>query len=337
MGVEGLLADAEHLALHAVGVGDDGAAKVLRAPGDVRHAVRDEPARHRLGERQREPPLAEQAAGDLFERDRSLAVDVGTDALADARREDLEPGGSRLRLPVDDEAKGYLREARAERDARFGRIHRAGHLLVERRLGEPERLEDARQVHVAAAQRTQPGEHRLLHHHLHLARHAGQDDEVTATMLDAVSGRRAERVRNHHGTPGQQRLLQVVLGHLAAERGEELADALGGWAVLGERYPEDARHDLVGEVVRRGPDPAGRDDDLGLLERVLPRPHEAVGIVADGEHGDEVQAEREELIGDPARIAVDDAARRQLVAGRENGDALDHATIRRHRRVTSPA
>ena len=102
----------------------------------------DEATRQGLGKRQREPPLAKQPTDDLFERDRALAVDVGADALADACREDLETGGRSVRFPVDDEPQGDLREAGAKRDASLGRIHRAGHHFVERRLGEPEGLED---------------------------------------------------------------------------------------------------------------------------------------------------------------------------------------------------
>src|SRR5438093_1177098 len=103
------------------------------------------------------------------------------------------------------------------------------------------------------------------------------------------------------------------------------------------KLARNAGDDLVGQVVRRGSDAARRDDDLGQLERLLPGPGEPLGIVADREHGDDVHAEGEELIGDPAGIGVDDAARGELVAGRENGRALDHARVRRTSRVRSPA
>src|SRR5947199_890047 len=157
--VEGFPADPEQLLLDAIGVGDDGAAEVRGAARHVGDAVPDEASRQRLGQRQRELPLAQQPADHLLERDRSLAVHVGADALADARREGLEPGRGGGRLAVDDDAQRDLREARPERDAGFGGLDDAGNHLVERRLAEPEGLEDACQVHVAPAQRAQPGQH----------------------------------------------------------------------------------------------------------------------------------------------------------------------------------
>ena len=159
---------------------------------------------------------------------------------------------------------------------------------------------------------------------------------MTATRLDPIAGRGAHGIRDDDGTLRQQRLLQVVLGHVAAERREQLADAVGGVAVLDERHAEHACDRLVGQVVGGRPDAARRDDDVGQLERPLPCPGEAVGVVADGEHRDDVEPEAEELVGDPAGVGVGDPPGGELVARRQDGDALDHTTARRTR-VTSPA
>src|SRR5262249_14779943 len=86
----------------------------------------------------------------------------------------------------------------------------------------------------------------------------------------------------------------------------------------------------------RGPDAAGREHDVGLGHRLTPGPLDPLGIVADGQHGDDVDAEFEELVGDPLRVRVGDAPRRELVAGREDGGTFDHRTSRTTR-VRSPA
>ena len=113
---------------------------------------------------------------------------------------------------------------------------------------------------------------------------------MAAARVDPIPGCGAHGVRDDDGTLRQQRLLQVVLRHVAAERREQLADAVGGVAVLDERHAEHACDRLVGQVVGGRPDAARRDDDVGQLERPLPCPGEAVGVVADGDHCDEVEA-----------------------------------------------
>jgi len=59
-------------------------------------------------------------------------------------------------------------------------------------------------------------------------------------------------------------------------------------------------------------------------------------MVADGQHPGQLDADLEQLVGDPARIGVDDAAGGELVAGREDGRAERHRSHRR-RRVRRPA
>src|SRR5262249_16921975 len=116
----------------------------------------------------------------------------------------------------------------------------------------------------------------------------------------------------------------------------ELPHAVRGRRILDERPPEHGAHGLGREVVRGRPDAAGRDDDVGLRERLPPRPFQALRIVADRDHRDDVDAELEELVGDPLRVRVGDAPGRELVAGRQEGGTLDHSTSSTSR-VTMPA
>src|SRR5262249_3317186 len=80
----------------------------------------------------------------------------------------------------------------------------------------------------------------------------------------------------------------------------------------------------------------GRAAAARRRERRAPRRGEPLRPVADRGHAHDVDADLEELAGDPARVRVDDAARGELVAGRDDGGALDHATART-RRAATPA
>src|SRR5581483_7875622 len=84
-------------------------------------------------------------------------------------------------------------------------------------------------------------------------------------------------------------------------------------------------------------DAARRDHDVGDRERLLDRPPQALRPVPHRKYGRDLEADLEELVGDPARVGVDDAAGRQLVAGREDGDPRGHGRKRRRSRAAMPA
>src|SRR5262245_2524469 len=290
--------------------------------------MRNQAAGARLGGRDRETALAEQPSHGLLHGHGTFTVAVGAYCRPQPiaySRQALRSGSG---LAVRHDAHRDLREAGAERHPALGGIDDARDQLVEARLGDTEGLERACQVDVAATLRPQPWQHRLLHHRLHLARDARQHDDGAAAVRDAVARRRSERVRHDHRAGGHERLLQVVLGHRATGCGEETPDAVGRHGVLDQRNAEDAGDGLAGEVVGSGPDAAGRDHDVRLRDRLAPRPREPLGPVAHREHADDIDADLEQLVGDPARVGVDDAPGGELVAGRQEGGALDHATAR---------
>ena len=63
---------------------------------------------------------------------------------------------------------------------------------------------------------------------------------------------------------------------------------------------------------------------------------QAIAMVADGEHRDQVDADLEQLVGDPARVRVDDPSGGELVPRGEHRRAKRH-TSSRTRRATAPA
>jgi outer membrane protein assembly factor BamB len=316
--------DAQQPVLGVVGVRDDAAAHVGRAAGYVGEPVRHETARTRLRRCDGESPLGEQASHRLFERDGALAVAARADRGAQPVADDRQALARHRRLAVHHHAHRHLGKAGAERDPSLGRVDHPGNQLVETRFGHTEGLEGPRQVDVAAALRAQPRQHRLLHHRLHLAGHTGQHDEMAVAVRDTIAGRRAERVRYQHRTLRHERLLQVVQWHRATGGREPAPDAVCRLGVLDQRHAEHARHGLAGEVVGSRTDAARRDDHVRLLERLVPRPLKPVGIVPDRDDAGDVDADLEELVCDPARVRVDDPTRRELVAGGQDGRALDH-------------
>src|SRR5207247_9869724 len=95
----------------------------------------DEAARAGFGERDGEAALAKDAPHHDLHRRGAFAVDVGADALADARREPVEARPGLVWPPVHHDAQRDLREARAERHPPLGGVASASHTLVEPRTG----------------------------------------------------------------------------------------------------------------------------------------------------------------------------------------------------------
>jgi hypothetical protein len=141
-------------------------------------------------------------------------------------------------IEVINEAGGWqaVREVLADPHGRRGpstwRVDTQSQQLVEFRFGQPEGAEDAGGELPALAPADQPRQHRLVHHLLHLARHARQADHgaLARGPVDQAdeAGRGARRIRHDRGTLRKQRLLPVVGGHLAASRAEPVFDRSQG-------------------------------------------------------------------------------------------------------------
>ena len=114
----------------------------------------------------------------------------------------------------------------------------------------------------------QVGQHGPLQHLLHLVRHAGHRvDHLVAHRADQP-GRRAGALLDHRGADRHVGLAQVVVGHRAAARREQLADHVGDRVVAHELDAHHLGDGLAGDVVLRGAEPAAHDHRVGSLERL---------------------------------------------------------------------
>jgi len=212
--------------------------------------------------------LAEQSAHDLFHRRVPFGVHVGRDALVNPCR----GAGQALFDVVRRSCHGYahrdLRKGRTERDLALALGESTGNQLVQGGLADSERLKHPARVHFDCSTRLrEPGQDCILHHALHLARHSGQRDQVARPELrldgEPEPRRRAEGIGEHFRTFGEPRLLQVVLGHRAVHRSEDLPDARRDFIVLHQPAAREARHGLRGPVIDGRAEPTGRDHQLG--------------------------------------------------------------------------
>ena len=84
--------------------------------------------------------------------------------------------------------------------------------------------------------------------------------------------------------------------------------------------PEDLRHGVAGQIVRRRPEPTGRDHRARAVQRFADRRDDRVhGVAHRGPSGDRNPLLRQ-LPRDECAVGVDGKAEQQLVA---DGDELD--------------
>ena len=105
--------------------------------------------------------------------------------------------------------------------------------------------------------------------------------------------------------------------------------------------PEQLGDRLLGEVVGRRPEAAGRDHRAGAIERLADGRGDLGGVVADGGPPHDVHADRRERAREVRGVRVDREAEQQLVADRDDFDLRrrgrrDARHRRRRRREHAP-
>ena len=135
--------------------------------------------------------------------------------------------------------------------------------------------------------------------------------------LDPPARRRAVGVREGLRRWDEPRLLEVDLGHRHAAPRPEAAQPGLEVRIDGRRLAGDGGDRLTGEVVRRRPEAAGRDDEVRALERRRERGGDALEVVGQGLDPADRDPEPGQAAGEIAGVRVARLADRQLAADAE--------------------
>ena len=97
----------------------------------------------------------------------------------------------------------------------------------------------------------------------------------------------------------------LFLVRMKPRRAKPLIDLLQGLGIRDDLAIGDACHGLASEVVLRGPDAAGGDDDVGAFQCAVEDGGHAVEVVANGGLVEEVDAVLGEPLRYPRSVGVD--------------------------------
>ena len=180
-------------------------------------------------------------------------------------------------------------------------------------------------VQGAALPRQQQWAYAFLPHGLHLMGHAGHQHGTAAVLLEPCARRGAVvvdhlmPVHRHHG------LLAVVGGGLAPGAGKEVHDLLPLIGVKGKGIAKTGGHRLLGQVVRRGAQPAGEHQQVAPLFCFVDKIRQTVMVIADGALPPDGDAQRGQLPAEVLGIGVKNIAEQQL--GTHTDDLCCHGQI----------
>src|SRR5919201_5198071 len=190
------------------------------------------------------------------------------------------------------------------------------------------RLEDGDDAALGGAVRPPPRADRAaaaqllgdgLEHLLHLGWQARQHVDV----VEHEPGRSSQRVLERARAGREQRPARDVL-RVAAETA---AEPLGHLRLFLPRHAEGGRDGLPGDVVGGASEPAGDDDDVGLLRlRAHQRRHPLL-VVGKRRDQEDVEAERLEPAREPGAVGVGDVSRDELVPDRDDRAGRHRASM----------
>ena len=180
-------------------------------------------------------------------------------------------------------------------------------------------------VHGTALPRQQQRAHTFLPHGLHLVGHAGHQHGTVAVLLEPCTRRGAVVVDYlmpmhwHHG------LLAVVGGGLAPGAGKEVHDLLPLVGVKGKGITKAGSHSLLGQVVRRGTQPAGEHQQVAPLLCLVDKIRQTAMVIADSALPPDGDAQCSQLPAEVLGIGVKNVAEQQL--GTDTDDLCCHGQI----------
>ena len=115
----------------------------------------------------------------------------------------------------------------------------------------------------------------LVEHALHLARNARHEERARLPVQDGEPRRGADGILQNLCRFGKISLFRVGVAHGPADSFEATANVLEGFLVSHERLSNRLCDREGRQIVRRRPEPAGRDDDLVLAREALERADDA--------------------------------------------------------------
>ena len=282
------LGHAEQLVLHGRLVRHHAAAIDVAAARQRADPRAHQAAGQRFGDRERQAARAQQVehhrfhglvvdpehevaedrpqAGFLLRQDRighGLVGGLGGDPHLDALDAARQKGDRRIaqKVELEDPVGQHLGEAR------FGLAPGAQHAAGDHGAD--------------AGAPLQVRQHGAAQHLLHLVRHARHGvDHLGADRADQARCR-ARHLRDRPGAFRHVRLAQVVLGHVAAARGEQGADALGDLGVADQAHAHHRGNRLARDVVLGRAQAAAQDHRVGALERQADAVDDPLQVVAD--------------------------------------------------------
>ena len=314
--------DAQQLGLGLVRIRDHPTLEVLGRPGALGQATRQQPSRAGLGHGHRAP--VEPFHDHIADRLPRLAVGPAPEAL-------LDPGAQRLRgllgaLAVAD-VGDQLAAAQAGGDLQrpqVGLLLDLAQGLGQLGLGHAEHADREALVGLGSVEdlARRRNRQRLWPHPVQLARRARQHDHHHVPRRDdqargGAGGVDGGRALGHH------RLLAVGVAQGVSVEAEPPRELLQDRVDLGlhllvqlQLAPGEAPHDLGGEVVRRGTEAAGGDDQVHpLVAHRAERRLQVLGAVAHQRDLRHLHPQLAQPLRDPWAVAVGDVAAQHLGAG----------------------
>ena len=156
------------------------------------------------------------------------------------------------------------------------------------------------------------GIQRIFEHHLQLARRAGKHGDGLVVLLDDAAGRSAVQVRHDDRTLGNQRLLQVVVGHDFPGALGVVANVNQAGFVLNQLESEVCRDGFLRQIVLRRPKAAGGDDEIAAGKRRGQRFVETADVIAHDGVAIDRNAQRAQALRDVLRVGVGNLPHEQL-------------------------
>ena len=164
----------------------------------------------------------------------------------------------------------------------------------------------------------------LRPHGLHLVGDTGHKDGTVAVLFEPRAGGSAVVVDDFMALGGDHRLFAVVGGRLAAGAGKVAGDLVPLGLIEGQLIPEAGGNGLLGQVVCRGAEAAGKDQQVAAALSLVDEIGQTAMVVADGALPLDRDAQIGQLPAEVLGVGVEDVAEKEL--GTHTDDLCCHGS-----------